>query len=340
MTPAPPNRLARALQFLVALSVVVLVWSIGYRDGDGPGEVLPTTESQFSLDLDVIATVDHDLIYAVEQRARPYYRIFSLNPATGEVETVYTVPEDAIIHGIALSPDRSTLAVAYSPDLAFGGNGIWTIDLATGEFTERLAATSNVYLTDLAWSPDADSLLATSVDRREEDEELSAARLSLVSGELTTIAEAAVNPVQIGDDVYYLTVDRNNARRTIGVVDTADGGRELRIGDTEVDLDHLTARPEGADTLRVAVLDADDEGLTFGTPAEAHGNHDQPSTWWTVALDDDGTAASATDLEPIIVYDAVATADAIVYATGEGIAFGTSERTDVVFSRAIRFVAG
>lgn len=150
------------------------------------------------------------------------------------------------------------------------------------------------------------------------------------------VATEAINPVETDGGVFVLDVDEEGARRSISRV-AADGSRvTVDIGGSDHDLDHLTADRDSS-TLHVAVLDTVDGGLSFGQPAEAHGNHDVSSSWWTV--DPEGSAPEAAGLEPIIVYDASVTASAIVYATSEGLAFGTEVRTDVIKSRAIRFVA-
>lgn len=83
-----------------------------------------------------------------------------------------------------------------------------------------------------------------------------------------------------------------------------------------------------------------DEGLlSLGSPASAHGNHNVQSSWWSIEQQAD--AVELWNLEPIVVYDAVASdSGAIIYATLEGLSIGDEERIDLVSSRSIRFVAG
>ncbi|MGL5809943.1 MAG: hypothetical protein ACRCYQ_08365, partial [Nocardioides sp.] len=264
--------------------------------------VLPDTETAFSLDLEVLTVMDHDVVYAVEQRARPGYRILSLDPATGAVETVFTVPEDAIVYGIALRPDRKSLAVAYSPDFHIGGSGLWTLDLATKKMSEVIPATTDVYLTDPAWTADGHDLLATRVDRTRADEHLDIAKVGVADGAIEVILDDAIEPTLLDDALYYLRVDQDRARRSVGVLNAAGDTRVIEVGDGKFDLDHLQAGAE-AGSLRVAVLETEDgSGLALGQVANAHGNHDIPSTWWDIAIS--GTAASPTELEPAVVFDA------------------------------------
>lgn len=351
------RRAQQVLRVVVALNLAVLVWAIGFRGESGPPAVLPDIELAedaefveaglaedrgaaedvaFSLDLDIVATVDHELIYAVEQRARPAYRIFSLDPSTGEVDTVFTVPDDAIIYGIALSPDRGTLAVGYTPDFTLEGNGIWTLDLASGTFDEQVEVTRGVHLVDLSWAADGESLLATEVDRRGE-ETLAAVAIDTATNTIATRVDNAISPVDVAGEIHYLVVDEDKARRSIGVLGADGTSGVIDIADAALDLDHLTAST-GSEVLRVAVLDLDDGGVTLGATADAHGSHDVPSSWVEISTEDHDDVHAA-GFEPVIVYDAAATPDTIVYATKEGLSIATDSRIDVIASRAIRFVA-
>jgi hypothetical protein len=337
------KRVIRALQVALVLSVAFAVWFIAFgRGSSGPAPVLPDTNAQFSLDLKVVGKMDHDVVYAVEQRARPAYRIFSFDPATGVDETVFTVPKDAIIYGIALSPDRTTLAVSYSPDFHVKGSGLWTLDVASKKFTEVAPTEEGHYLVDPAWSGDATSIYATYVDRTGADEKLSTAQVTLADLSLRVIIADGIAPTVSGDTLYYLTVDEQRARRSIAVLTSDDGTSTIPVGDGQFDLDHLLVGASGS-VLHVAVLEPkkDEASVTIGTPAEAHGNHDVPSTWWDVDVKVAAPTAAATDLASTIVYDAANSGDSIVSATREGLSITSgSTRTDLIASRAIRFVAG
>lgn len=333
-------RVTRVLQLLLALWIGFSVWLLGFRTDGGPGPVLPDTAQQFSLDLEVVATFDHDVVYAVEQRARPAYRIFSLDPSTGSVDTVYTVPEDAIIYGIALSDDRGSLAVVYSPDFSKPGNGLWVLDLESGDFEQVSEVTPEIYLTEPEWSPDGESVFATRIDRTGDSEVLDIASVSVDEGVVTSAVVDGIGPLSTEDGLYFLTVDGDKARRSVGLM-TADGHvDELAVGDGALDLDHLVNGIDGV-TLRVAGIEAEDNSvITVGEPAEAHGNHDVPSTWWEVVGNAGDEVSEPTGVDPIIVYDASSRSGPIVYATLEGLSMADGDtRVDLIESRAIRFVA-
>lgn len=332
------KRVIKFSQALVAIALFAGVWLVGFRGDDGSAPIIPDTASQFSLDLNVAAATDHDVVYAVEQRARPAYRILAFDPASGDVETVFTVPEDAIIFGIALSPDRSTLAVSYSTDFNLDGNGVWQLDIDSGDFTEVIGPETDRYLVDPVWNLDGDGIYVTHVDRSQDDEALSIAQVSL-DGSIAIAVANGVDPAVTKEELYYLQVGDDNARRSIGSVDSNGNQHIADLEDRAFDLDHLVA---SNGVTHVAVLETvDDSPLTIGEPADAHGNHNVRSTWWQVVIDGAELTGEATELEPIIVYDAAATQQgAIVYATLEGLSIGDGERIDLIKSRAIRFVAG
>ncbi len=329
----------RLCQIALVGLIAFAVWSVGFRSDSGANPVLPETDAQFSLDLEVVGALDHPLVYAVEQRARPSYRILAFDPTTGEDTTVFTVPDDAIIYGIALNNNASQLALTYTPDYRRQGSGVWLFDLESAELTQVVDVNTDVYFTDPAWLDD-ETVLMTRVDRRGDDELLATAQVSVETGTVAVLAERAINPVASNGEVYTLQVGDNGARRSIGLI---EAGSETTIASSDLDLDHLVSGNDG--TLYVAAIDTDDSttGITFGDVAAAHGNHDQPSTWWTVPLTQQSNAElRASDVEPLIVYDASFGNNAIVYATNEGLSIAdidSGDRADLIKSRAIRLVA-
>jgi len=293
------------------------------------------------LDLRVVASVEHESFFVVEQRARPFYRIFEFDPESGQDTTVFTVPDDAIIFGLALSPDRSQLAVAYAEDFNLAGSGLWLLQLDSGDFTEVSPQTENVYLADLDFASDGESVLATHIDRSGDDEQLGVAEISTSDGAVAVVTDAGIVPAAGSDgSIYFLETDAEEARRSIGYLDASGQQSTITVEDSSFDLDHLLVDTDG-DRIHVAVLDPPDDGLTIGNPAAAHGNHDIASQWWSGTLEDvQSSLASQPQFEPIIVYDATALSDSIVYATSEGLAITSDTRLDLIKSRALRFVAG
>lgn len=332
------SRRTRLALLSVAFVAVFLtfVGPISLRKSDGPAPVLPNTDQQFSLDLKVIGSLDHDVIYAVEQRARPKYRIFAFDPSTGKDTTVFTVPTDAIIYGIALSPDRNTLAVSYSPDFRINGSGISLLNLESKKLTEVTAATKGVFRISLEWAKDASAVYSSRVDQSQAVEKLDITRTSIADGSEEVAVPNAVGPTFSGDRLYYLRVDENRARRSIGVQGSPES---IAVGEGKLDLDHLIGGPDES-SLRVSAITPDEvPAITVGTPAAAHGNHNVPSSWWNVSANG-STSTAPIGLAQTVVYDASSRGESIVYATLEGISIAVgSTKTDLIASRAIRLVA-
>jgi hypothetical protein len=320
----------------VALGVAffTLVGPISFGRKSATTPVLPNTQKQFSLDLKIIGKVKHDVVYAVEQRAFPAYRIFAFDPATGRDTTVFPVPKNAIVFGISLSPDRSTLAVSYSSDFHVYGSGLSLLDLESKKFTEITPATPGLFDVNLEWSSDSKSVYSTRVDQRTPIEQLDIWRTSVVDGTSSMVIRNGVNPRFHRGTLYFLDVDSSRARRSIRALD----GPTISVGTGALDLDHLL---KGSDdeTLRVGVLESTSASITVGTPASAHGNHDVASTFWNVAVSGASNAAPV-GLNSTIVYDAASRGASIVYATQEGLSIAMgSTQTDLIASRAIRLVA-
>ncbi len=335
--PAVRRRAAvRIVLAMAALGVAGAVWSIGFAS-PAVAPVIPPDDTPFSLDLRVVASMDHEIVYAVEQRARPHYRIFEFDPATGADRTVFSVPEDAIVSGIARSPDDTSLAVAYTPDHNDAGTGVWLLDPDSGAMTEVTPGVDGVYLVDPSWAADGTTVFVTVVDRRGDGDALAVGAIDLTDPTPTVevLAEDVIEPLEVDGVVHALAVDDDLARRRVAVL-SADGDPGwLTVDDGGRDLDHLVR--VGDDEPVVAVLDViDDGGVTFGEPAWAHGSHVVPSTWWSIGVD--GAQPSGPDA--VIVHDAVGTDHSIVEATGTGLAITTgTSRIELITSRTIRFVA-
>ncbi len=334
MTDTAPVRRGRtASRVLVLVVACALAWAVTVVRGSSAPDLLPDTAVEFSLDLRVLGTEDVGVVYIVEQRARPGYRIFAYDTATGSDETVFTVPEDAIIYGIDLDPSGSMLAVSYTTDFAVGGNGVWTLDLASGALTEVAPAVEGIFLTDLEWSADGASIMATRVDRTSDEEELEVVAVGLADGTMMLLADGAVNPAVDGGQVYYLDVDEEgSARRSVRTLDLTSGV-DAPLASGEVDLDHLLAS-DGIVTVAALTTVTAEATLSLGAPAEAHGSHDVPSTWLDV------TAGVPIEVDTTTVYDADLADGQLAYVTLEGLSvIIDGEKLDLIASRALRFVA-
>ncbi len=335
----------------LVLTVAVGVWLVSWPPDEPPAPALPDMATQFSLDLKIIGEVDADPVFVVEQRAQPNYRIFAFDPISGEQQTIYSVPESSVIQGLALSPDRSTLAVAYADNYGVDGNQLVMLDVASGEIESITTAQLGHWLVDLVWAPGGDEVYATEVVNADDGERLSVVGIDASSGEETMRADNAMNPAPTGDAVLVLDVGQQNARSLIRNVAADGSDANLEVSEGLVDLDHLLYDAE-ADVAIVAVLKgADSSGVALGAQADAHGSHDVVSTWWAGSVAGGQSSSIGSEPDSDVVYDAVISGDWIVSVTGEGLSFEDvgiasgdpkfePRLVDVVFSRALRFVAG
>ena len=331
------SRRSRLAILGVAFGVVFLVFvgPISFSGNNKTIPVVPAVKKEFSLDLEVLGTTNHDLVYVVEQRASPKYRVFAFNPATGVAKTIFAVPKGALVYGISLSPDRKTLAVSYSPDFHTNGSGISLLNLEKGTLAELTPVAPEIFNIDLEWSSDGSTIYSTHVDQTSGTQQIDIAQTSVADKAKRIVIRNGMNPRFQLDKLYYLDVDKQIARHAIRIE-----GKTLAIavGDGNNDLDHLL-KGSNDSTLRVAVIAPSPQpSVTVGTPASAHGNHDVPSAWWDVSASNND--AAPIGLDPIIVYDAATRGPSIVYATVEGLSIATgTTKVDLIASRAIRFVA-
>ena len=83
-------------------------------------------------------------------------KIVVYNEVDGSVTGVeLTHPHFTKLRGISLSPDDMHLAAADSDR-----NSVWLLDMATGQVEREISGVDQVY--DVAWSPDASWIVATS----------------------------------------------------------------------------------------------------------------------------------------------------------------------------------
>ena len=345
------SRTELVLMVVVAVNLGAVVWVIGFRSsGNDTPSVLADTTPEFTLDATVVASLegaDPAPIYVLEQRARPDYRIAAFEPASGELSTVFEVPDEALAYSIATSPSGESLAVAYTADFNVDGNGILVVNLVDQSTKWVYEETPDEFVTNLAWGSDGESIWATHIAA---DESLSVVEIDAGTGVLLATIDDAVDPAPTAGATFYLRVDDQGARRSIGVSpldESAAIESTISVGDGTLDLDHLVVTRSG-EALFVAALNSSIEtggsSLSIGQPASAHGNHSGPSTWFRVDPSDT-SPAEALPLTETIVYGAIARPDGLIAAvTREGLItielgdLGFSETT-LVESRALRAVA-
>lgn len=354
----------RVLQLLMVGCVALAAWLVSVNVGGDVSvpavleDAMPIAEPiaidgeqpAFSLDSRFVESAASVPVYILEQRAAPNHRVVQLDPRTGGLVTVWTIPNESLVHSIARSPDGSYLAMAVTVDFQSPGNELVLLDLEDGTTMSVWKGESGDHITDLAWGLDGSVVWATHVSGTLEGAEgLSAIAIGVGTGVIVDEIAFAVHPAPLRDGVAVLEVDlADSARRSIVVL---SGDEERRItpdGGTR-DLDHLIYDAT-LDRLLVAALIETDPGLlTIGATADAHGNHNVVSEWFVVAMapadsaDGSGPEAELVEVTSTVVYDAAILSDGtLVVATREGVSVMTPQSetpTAVMASRAFRKVA-
>lgn len=364
VTPASLRRSKRVVHGLALIWIVLAVWLVNVNLSsdvavpDVLADAMPIQEPQvaadggaaFSLDARFVQSVASTPLYVLEQRAAPHHRVAELDPMTGELVTVWAIPDESLVHSIAQSPDGSYLAMAVTVDYRTPGNELVLLDLDDGETMSVWQGESGDHITDLAWSFDGSAVWATHVSGTLEGAEaLSAIAIGVATGVVVDDIALAVNPAPLPDGVAFLDVDlADSARRSITTI-TGDGVNTVVLEDGTRDLDHLIYDPT-TDGLLVAALVQPEMGVFgLGSPADAHGSHNVVSEWFTAQLSEllgsppGGANLVSIDLTSTVVYDAVVTADGtLVFVTREGMSISSDRDApvSVMASRAFRKVAG
>ena len=143
-------------------------------------------------------------------------------------------------------------------------------------------------------------------------------------------------PTPTPPDLAGRKVGGQRARRSIGVINADRTTSTINIPEIDLDLDHLLTGHQTQ--LTVAAIEPTGSGrVTIGKQADAHGNHDVPSQWWSIGLDL-STAEPRAELEQTVIY-AAAGQSHVVAATKTGHVIATNINQPIIQSRAIRFVA-
>ncbi len=273
------------LRLVAVVAALVAAWLLVLRPATVDNSTLPGTNvpaplvlptSTDTLDLEVVGTLEHDVVHAVELRPAPDHRILALTPATGEVVTVRSFTNLEQTFGIARAPSGDQLAVAYVADVSTRGNGLWVLALDDpSDFREVIPAVTGVYLTDPLWMDD-DRLLLTRTDVRVGDPSFDLVAVEVSTGAVTPVVNDAVTAAVVDGIVHFLEPDEQANGRAVRRLGEDGGISPVVRADGDATIDHLLATADGG--LLFAVHQVDEGGITVGAPALAHVG---PSVWWT-----------------------------------------------------------
>lgn len=307
----------------------------------------PASEEQttvtFTLDAEVVGQLPTgaESVYFVEYRGYPNYRILRLDEGADAFEQVIQIPKETLVYSLAISADKSQLLVAWENELIGFSNGIYTVDLAaeSPEFEALIPPVDGVVYSSIAVA-DEGSFWATKVESLEGGLAYSLVEFDYAGNVLRSVADA-INPVVAEGELYFLPLEADESRRSIGKLMPDGTTAVIDILDGEYDLDDFLFLD---DQLYVAVLNRDQQASAnifldmFSSTASAHGNHNTPATW--VAFDGaDFSYVGDSDWGAKIIYDSVVLQNGqILELTNEGLEVIDDERTTIIKSRALRLV--
>lgn len=260
------------------------------------------------------ATTIHGKILFIEQRGYPHYQIASYDFDTRIHAKVFGIPKNGWINQISNSPDGHKIALAYSSTetnqpTRLGHSSIYLIDINSKNTTPQAlpGINNSAFSYDPVWSNDGRYLYFVSYQKSSNDNyDLKIMRYDFNNGEHRAILDNALWPrlSSDGTQLTYLTINPANQKRALWVTD-AEGKnpRQLIAEDALFDLNLPLFSPD-SQTVYFGVPEnpivAWYERLLPVSVAYAHGNHDVPSRWGTIATQ--GGDPELVDMRPAILY--------------------------------------
>lgn len=297
---------------------------------------------EFSLDSQMVGTLSDGAgsVYVVEYRGYPNYRILRFDEGGDGFEVVFQVPQRALVYAISLSADKQQLLLAFTQEVTGFSNGIYTLDLTADapEPVELLPEVDGIVYSDIE-AAGQNTFWATKVESRDGSFHYTLIEYDNAGNELQRIANAT-NPVVEDGRLYFLQLDDDDARRTIGSLnpDGSIESHEILGGDYDLNLFTFVG-----EQVYVSVLDRDSDATTsnvildlFSSTAAAHGNHNTPASW--VLLNrDDFSYVEDVDIDAKTLYDAITLPNGqVLELSVEGLELIDSDRNLIVKSRAFR----
>ncbi|MGI9615662.1 MAG: hypothetical protein ACR2QO_22305 [Acidimicrobiales bacterium] len=303
------------------LACFLFAWLVGFGcSSDELPEVVSSDDS---------TPGNPDVLFLVEVQARPDYRLVAYDPVAATTTPVFVIPEFGALASFGADRAGERLVLSYTEDYRETGTGLYVLDLARegaeggkdatieaitddGDLTELVARQSDIVYDDVQFDAEAGTVWAT----LEVPDQTSVVGIDVDSGEIVRTIDDAVEPA-VGDGwVAFLAIESDDARRTVGVVDTESGEvTSFAVLDAQFDLGHLVADPDRNRVLFTALYPEDEPTIQIGRPAEAHGAHDGPSQWLTLDLES-GEVFQLVEHEPMAVRDATMLSNGQLAASG------------------------
>ena len=254
------------------------------------------------------------LIYNAADSTTGRVSVRSLDLTTGEVLTIFQVPQRGWVDAVAVSPDHKTLILSYSPPMEapYGGQGsIYSMPLDGSKPPQLIVTPGNNQ--DLffqpAWSPDGKYLYFAHINYE-----------SMTAYEIMRMAYPNGKPEKLISQAYWPRVSEDNTLLVYTGIDPKSGANQL----TYANLDGTDARRVPLNGLPVpAVIDTpmftpDNQTILFSSPVGikaftpnwldkllgvqiALADGSLPSDWWSVPRAG-GTPKQLTNIQSLALY--------------------------------------
>ena len=326
--------------------------------GCGDGE---SGDENFNADLKVVGSYDGlsgQLIF-IEQRAQPNFRIASLDLSSGEVTTLWNVPENGWIYELAMGRDGRLLITYSAPSVndepQLDRSGLYLLDVRSSNaepiplIEPREADEFNLYP---VWSSDQQRIYLSQIknDPLNPGRQLSSLiELDADTSHINQLLPAAMTPSLNADETLmaYLHVNPVNQVRSIPITDGDWNSEENIVEEFEFyDISNQIFSPAGDYAYFSVLEDPLESGqqsfweqIIFGKNAFAHADHNLPADWWRKNLFDE-QSEKLTDLS-LIMYDGVFSPDGshFAFSSQEGLHVMNPDGSELqllIRSRAIR----
>jgi len=275
-------------------------------------------------------SIQNNLIYILEYRGFPNYRILEFDLLSKNLKELVKIPKGSLVYSMSISKDKKDLILIYSDNLEGTSNGIYSLSIEDIKKSTNLKVNSLENLSDFDHTSYLNSFIKILnpikdaskhvfykdlnvdennniwVSKIEEDLSANLTKSSIEKidqkGNILISISNVINPISYKNFIYYLPLEKDLSRNSIASLNINTNETEnYSILDNNYDLDDFLINDSG---LYISVLNRNKKAYlpNFFSKVSAHGNHSIPSIWVNYSLD--GNYISDLDLNAEIVYDA------------------------------------
>jgi WD40 repeat protein len=254
------------------------------------------------------------LVYIAANNTTARVSVQSLDLTTGDLVTIFLVPQRGWVDAVAVSPDHNTLILSYSPpmEVPYGGQtSLYRMSLDASGPPQLLITPSNGedQYSQPTWSPDGKYIYFTHINYE-----------SMTTYETMRMAYPDGKPEKLIDQAYWPRVSEDNTLLVYVALEPKSGKNQLSF-----------ARMDGTDPHQVplnglpvpSVIDApmfspDNGSLLFSSPLGIKASAPKwldklfgvqvvladgtlPSDWWSIPVTG-GTPKQLTNVQSLALY--------------------------------------